>query len=105
MANEVMIQTFEWDSPSDGKKLLQKPKQKCKNSKRKGIDALWLPVASKEDRDQDVGYGIYFDLWDLGEFDQKGTVRTKYGSKEEYLQAIKTSRCRNQGLCRCSFEP
>ena len=37
--------------------------------------------------DQDVGYGIY-DLWDLGEFDQKGTVRTKYGTKEELLEAI-----------------
>lgn len=37
--------------------------------------------------DQDVGYGIY-DLWDLGEFDQKGTVRTKYGTKKELLEAI-----------------
>jgi len=42
---------------------------------------------SKGGSDQDVGYGIY-DLWDLGEFDQKGTVRTKYGTKEELHQAI-----------------
>jgi alpha-amylase len=34
-----------------------------------------------------VGYGIY-DSYDLGEFDQKGTVRTKYGTKDEYLSAI-----------------
>ncbi|MBF0844937.1 alpha-amylase, partial [Streptococcus danieliae] len=34
------------------------------------------------------GYGIY-DLFDLGEFDQKGTVRTKYGTKDEYIQAIR----------------
>ena len=27
-------------------------------------------------------------MWDLGEFDQKGTVRTKYGTKEELLEAI-----------------
>ena len=36
---------------------------------------------------KDVGYGVY-DLFDLGEFNQKGTVRTKYGFKEDYLQAI-----------------
>ncbi len=35
----------------------------------------------------DVGYGTY-DLWDLGEFDQKGTVRTKYGTKKELESAI-----------------
>ena len=35
----------------------------------------------------EVGYGVY-DLYDLGEFDQKGTVKTKYGSKEEYINCI-----------------
>ena len=34
-----------------------------------------------------MGYGVY-DLYDLGEFDQKGTVRTKYGTKTKYLKAI-----------------
>ena len=29
------------------------------------------------------------DLYDLGEFDQKGSVPTKYGTKDEYLAAIK----------------
>lgn len=36
-----------------------------------------------------VGYDPY-DLFDLGEFDQKGTVPTKYGTKEQYLDATKT---------------
>jgi hypothetical protein len=31
------------------------------------------------------------DLFDLGEFDRKGSVRTKYGTKDEYIQAIKTA--------------
>ena len=35
-----------------------------------------------------MGYGVY-DMYDLGEFDQKGTIRTKYGTKEEYLAAIR----------------
>ncbi|MEI9806967.1 MAG: alpha-amylase family glycosyl hydrolase [Bacteroidota bacterium] len=35
------------------------------------------------------GYAVY-DLYDLGEFDQKGTVRTRYGTRQEYLDCIKT---------------
>jgi alpha-amylase len=29
-----------------------------------------------------------YDIYDLGEFDQKGSVKTKYGSKQEYREAI-----------------
>ena len=36
-----------------------------------------------------AGYDVY-DIYDLGEFDQQGTVRTRYGTKEEYLTCIKT---------------
>ena len=35
-----------------------------------------------------MGYGVY-DTYDLGEFDQKGTVPTKYGTKDEYLAAVR----------------
>ena len=28
---------------------------------------------------------------DLGEFDQKGSVRTRYGTREEYLSGIKSA--------------
>lgn len=82
----VMMQAFEWDSPADGGyyKFLKENAKKIKDA---GIDALWLPPMCKGGGDQDVGYGIY-DLWDLGEFDQKGTVRTKYGTKKELLEAI-----------------
>jgi len=61
-----------------------------------GITALWLPPANKGAvGTDDVGYGTY-DLWDLGEFDQKGTVRTKYGTKEELEQAL--SALHDEGL-------
>lgn len=43
----------------------------------------------------DTGYGVY-DVYDLGEFDQKGTVRTKYGTKQELLDAIAT--CKEQEM-------
>ncbi|EEB35340.1 cytoplasmic alpha-amylase [Anaerococcus hydrogenalis DSM 7454] len=84
--SDVMMQAFEWDTPADGGyyKFLKENAKKIKDA---GIDALWLPPMCKGGGDQDVGYGIY-DLWDLGEFDQKGTVRTKYGTKKELLEAI-----------------
>jgi alpha-amylase len=34
------------------------------------------------------GYDVY-DLYDLGEFDQKGAVRTGWGTKEEFIDLIK----------------
>lgn len=83
---DVMMQAFEWDTPADGN-FYKNLKKNAKELKEAGIDALWLPPMCKGGGDQDVGYGIY-DLWDLGEFDQKGTVRTKYGTKEELIDAI-----------------
>ena len=51
------------------------------------MTAVWIPPAYKADEQQDEGYATY-DLYDLGEFDQKGTVRTKYGTKEELKEMI-----------------
>ena len=54
-----------------------------------GFTAIWLPPAYKGvNGAEDVGYGVY-DLYDLGEFEQKGSVRTKYGTKEQYLSAVR----------------
>ena len=55
-----------------------------------GFDHIWLPPAYKgQGGRHDVGYGVY-DLYDLGEFDQKGTIATKYGTKDAYIQAIQS---------------
>ncbi|MDO4680057.1 MAG: alpha-amylase [Aerococcus sp.] len=85
--NGVMMQYFEWYLSSDGKHL-QRVKEDAKHLKDIGVTHVWLPPQTKATGADDVGYGIY-DLFDLGEFDQKGTVRTKYGTKKEYLAAIK----------------
>ncbi|MDD4778567.1 MAG: hypothetical protein PHV53_09805 [Fermentimonas sp.] len=42
---------------------------------------------SKNKGSKDVGYRAYY-LYDQVEFDQKGIVRTKYGTKEELHHAI-----------------
>lgn len=84
--NGTMMQYFEWYLPDDGT-LWNKVTSNAKALSETGFTALWLPPAYKGGGSSDVGYGVY-DLYDLGEFNQKGTVRTKYGTKDEYLNAI-----------------
>ena len=88
MDNGIMAQYFEWYLPSDST-LWKKLGARAKELADEGVTSVWMPPAYKGQAGvQDVGYGVY-DLYDLGEFDQKGTVPTKYGTKDEYLAAIK----------------
>lgn len=51
-----------------------------------GLTTIWLPPACKASAGaQGNGYDVY-DLYDLGESDQKGSVATKFGSKDELLE-------------------
>ena len=86
MENGVMIQYFEWNLADDGKHW-ERLKNDAAHLKEIGVSAVWIPPAYKGTFSGDVGYSAY-DLWDLGEFNQKGTVRTKYGTKEELIDAI-----------------
>lgn len=84
--NGVMMQFFEWYLPTN--MLWKQLKNEAKELSNNGITAIWIPPAYKGSSGvNDVGYGVY-DLYDLGEFDQKGTIPTKYGTKEELLQAV-----------------
>lgn len=84
---ETMIQFFEWYLQDDGN-LWNHAKEEAKNLADNGFTMIWLPPAYKGQAGKsDVGYGVY-DLYDLGEFDAKGSVETKYGSKDEYIQAV-----------------
>jgi alpha-amylase len=89
--NGTLMQWFHWYILADGShwKLL---KEQVKDLADVGITALWLPPAYKGIGGKyDVGYGVY-DLFDLGEFEQKGSVGTKYGTKDEYVAAVKAAR-------------
>ena len=87
-SNDTMMQYFEWYLPSDST-LWNKLTKDVKHLENIGITHLWLPPAYKgASGKDDVGYGVY-DLYDLGEFDQKGSIPIKYGTKEEYVDAIK----------------
>ena len=85
--NKTLMQYFEWYlKPED--KLWKKVIENANKISSIGITDIWLPPAYKGAGGKyDVGYSAY-DLYDLGEFEQKGSIETKYGTKEEYLQAI-----------------
>jgi alpha-amylase len=85
--NGVMMQYFHWYVPA-ADNLWLKVIDEAPDLADAGITALWLPPATKANGgNADAGYAVY-DLYDLGEFNQKGSVRTKYGTKAEYLQAV-----------------
>src|ERR1700712_852804 len=88
MDNQTLLQYFHWYLPNDGL-LWKQVKKEAKKLSKIGITSLWLPPATKANAGgMSVGYDVY-DLFDLGEFDQKNSIRTKYGTKKEYLAAIK----------------
>ena len=82
-----MIQFFEWYLPADCS-LWNTAYKEASYLSKVGFNYIWLPPAYKASSGiKDVGYGVY-DLYDLGEFDQKGAIPTKYGTKNGYLDAI-----------------
>jgi alpha-amylase len=93
--NGTLMQWFHWYIPNDGTHW-QQLKSEASTLAQAGFTALWLPPACKAFNGiDDVGYGIY-DLFDLGEFQQRDTIRTKYGTKDEYVDAVRT--CRQNGM-------
>ncbi len=85
--NGVIMQYFEWYMNCE-QNLWNEISENAEKLADVGITALWLPPAYKGIGGKDeVGYGVY-DLYDLGEFPQKDTVKTKYGSKDEYINCI-----------------
>lgn len=85
--NGTMLQGFSWNLPADGQHW-RRLGQMSDRLVSEGITSVWMPPAYKGQAGiDDVGYGVY-DLWDLGEFDQKGTVPTKYGTRREYASAV-----------------
>ncbi|MDU1903481.1 MAG: alpha-amylase [Dysgonomonas sp.] len=86
MKNGVMMQYFEWNLPNEGN-LWKKIKEDAAHLHTIGVTSIWIPPAYKASSQEDVGYSTY-DLFDLGEFNQKDTVRTKYGTKEELIEMI-----------------
>ena len=88
------MQYFEWYLPKNCN-LWNKLAGDAVNLRSIGITSVWLPPAYKgAGGNQDTGYGVY-DMYDLGEFLQKGSIGTKYGTCDEYINAIKHLKANN----------
>src|SRR6202789_260863 len=85
----VMMQAFYWDAPRHDKQehnWWNFVAEKVEDLGKAGFNALWLPPVSKASDHTSVGYDPY-DYFDLGDFDQKGGVKTLYGNRAE-LEAL-----------------
>lgn len=92
--NQTMIQFFHWYTEGNGKLWKQAEKQ-AKYLSELGITSVWFPPAYKgTNGGYSVGYDAY-DLFDLGEFDQKNSTATKYGTKNDYKKAIQNLKKNN----------
>ncbi|KAK1749339.1 alpha-amylase [Echria macrotheca] len=83
--NKTILQSFEWYLPH----VPSRPHWRLLTSllpslSTLGITSVWIPPACKAARPEGNGYDIY-DLYDLGEFDQKGSRATKWGTKSELV--------------------
>lgn len=90
--NDVMMQGFYWDVPVDAANFngswWNNLKNKSTTLKNAGITGIWVPSPAKGNFGiYDMGYGI-FDLYDLGNYNQKGTTETRFGSRTELEQMI-----------------
>ena len=86
----VMMQAFYWDCPEIEGKPFQwwgHVRGEVPRLAAAGFTALWLPPANKAADNTSMGYDPY-DFWDLGEFDQKGSVATWFGTRAELENLI-----------------
>ena len=95
----VIMQTFYWDCA----KLENKAgdwwnfiSSRIDSLVSAGFTAIWLPPANKAANlgGLSMGYDPY-DYYDLGDIDQKGSVKTLFGSKTDLLKLIKTAHNKN----------
>ncbi|MEO1021594.1 MAG: alpha-amylase family glycosyl hydrolase [Bacteroidota bacterium] len=89
-----MMQAFYWDVPVDQANLnghwWDSLAAKSNKLGQAGFTGVWIPSPSKGNFGIiDMGYGIY-DHYDLGNYLQKGTTETRFGSRAE-LEAMMDS--------------
>ncbi|RYY55008.1 MAG: alpha-amylase [Chitinophagaceae bacterium] len=95
--NKTLFQFFHWYYSPEGD-LWNHAKDMAPGLAALGVTDVWLPPAYKSaDGVHEPGYAVY-DLYDLGEFNQKGTVRTRYGTKAEYIECIRVIKEQGMGV-------
>jgi alpha-amylase len=91
---DVMMQGFYWDVPSPAAGNNNAPwwwdrlASQAQELRKAGFTALWLPPVMKgASGGYSVGYDP-FDDYDIGSKDQKGTVPTRYGAREQLERCV-----------------
>lgn len=83
----VMMQAFYWDVEPRGEwwNVLS---DKVSGWADAGVNRIWLPVVSKgASGGYSMGYDVS-DYFDFGNYNQHGTVKTRFGSKDELVSLI-----------------
>ena len=95
IGGEVMMQAFYWDVPAGGN-WWDTLATKMTDWSNAGIDAIWLPPASKAQNGPfSMGYDP-FDYYDFGDYNQMGSVETRFGSRTELENLINSAH--NNGI-------
>nr|BAW15172.1 alpha-amylase [Pholiota microspora] len=89
--NPLMFQFFTWDCLHERLSWWKHFEEEIPRLAELGVTQVWLPPPNKAAEPKGRGYDAY-DLWDLGEFDQKGSIKTRWGTREELLQACKVAK-------------
>ncbi len=97
--NDAMMQAFYWDVPvnatTQNGTWWDTLRIKAPSLASAGFTGLWVPAPSKGNWGiTDMGYGI-FDHYDLGNYNQKGSIETRFGSRSELASMITTLRSNN----------
>lgn len=94
VGSKVMMQAFYWDVPAGGN-WWNTVKTKLPAWSNAGIDAIWLPPATKAQNGAfSMGYDP-FDYFDFGNYNQMGSTETRFGSKAELQSLISTAHSNN----------
>lgn len=94
--NLTIFQGFEWYIPTDHQHWARLA-DAMPSLAALGITSVWIPPAAKGTWSASNGYDIY-DLYDLGEFQQRGAKHTKWGLKEELVQLVNTANSHGIGI-------
>ncbi len=94
--NQTMFQGFEWYCPADHKHW-SRLAGAIPGLAGLGITSMWIPPATKAAWSRSNGYDIY-DLYDLGEFSQKGARHTKWGTRDELAGLVQIANSHGIGI-------
>ncbi len=85
----VMMQGFYWDCPGGWYRTMADKASELRFMQGDyGIDRIWFPPPQKSDSGPySMGYDPY-DYYDLGRYDQQGTVATHFGTRNELKDTI-----------------